>query len=182
MRRVMAVLDRDKEYASRLAAYLNDQERIGFRTTALSSPEALKEYRKTARVEILLLSEDLAGKVHGLTEGAKCSVCQQILTAQTVTPALGHDFVLTDSKAATCTADGYADYDCSRCDETQTTVLPKLGHDFDASVAANVTELVCSSSRLVHSFKIKFFIVEVRIVIVRHFKVAVVIYCSNNIC
>ena len=67
----MAVLDRDKEYASRLAAYLNDQERIGFRTTALSSPEALKEYRKTARVEILLLSEDLAGKVHGLTEGAK---------------------------------------------------------------------------------------------------------------
>ena len=71
MRRVMAVLDRDKEYASRLAAYLNDQERIGFRTTALSSPEALKEYRKTARVEILLLSEDLAGKVHGLTEGAK---------------------------------------------------------------------------------------------------------------
>ena len=71
MRRVMAVLDRDKEYASRLAAYLNDQERIGFRTTALSSPEALKEYRKSARVEILLLSEDLAGKVHGLTEGAK---------------------------------------------------------------------------------------------------------------
>ena len=71
MRRVMAVLDRDKEYASRLAAYLNDQERIGFRTTALSSPEALKEFRKTARVEILLLSEDLAGKVHGLTEGAK---------------------------------------------------------------------------------------------------------------
>ena len=67
----MAVLDRDKEYASRLAAYLNDQERIGFRTTALSSPEALKEYRKTARVEILLLSEDIAGKVHGLTEGAK---------------------------------------------------------------------------------------------------------------
>ena len=67
----MAVLDRDKEYASRLAAYLNDQERIGFRTTALSSPEALKEFRKTARVEILLLSEDLAGHVHGLTEGAK---------------------------------------------------------------------------------------------------------------
>ncbi|MBQ7536308.1 MAG: hypothetical protein IJT43_11925 [Stomatobaculum sp.] len=71
MRRVMAVLDRDKEYASRLASYLNSQERIGFRTTAFSSPSALKEFRKTARVEILLLAEDLAGEVHGLTEGAK---------------------------------------------------------------------------------------------------------------
>ena len=57
MRRVMAILDRDMEYGARLAAYLNGQDKIGFRTTALSSAGALKEFRKTARVEILLLSE-----------------------------------------------------------------------------------------------------------------------------
>ena len=68
----------------------------------------------------------------GLTEGAKCSVCGTILTAQAVVNALGHDFVLTDSKAPACTADGYADYDCSRCDETKHEVLKALGHDWSA--------------------------------------------------
>ena len=71
MRRVMAILDRDMEYGARLAAYLNGQDKIGFRTTALSSAGALKEFRKTARVEILLLSEGLAPEVHGLTDGSK---------------------------------------------------------------------------------------------------------------
>ncbi len=71
MRRVMAVLDRDIEYASRLAAYLNEQDRVGFRTTAFSSAEAFLQFRKSARVEILLLAEDMAPQAHGMTDGSK---------------------------------------------------------------------------------------------------------------
>ena len=41
----------------------------------------------------------------GLTEGRKCAVCGEILVAQEVVPALGHDW--------------QEDGSCSRCDETQ---------------------------------------------------------------
>ena len=71
MRRIMAVADRDGVYASRLAGYLNEQESIGFKTSAFSDLGAFREYRKNVRVEILLISEELAGMAHGLTDGSK---------------------------------------------------------------------------------------------------------------
>jgi len=40
------------------------------------------------------------------------------------TPALGHDFVLKDHKDATEDEEGYDYYECSRCDETKTTIIP----------------------------------------------------------
>ena len=49
-----------------------------------------------------------------------------------VVPALGHDMVeLTDAsmyKAATCTEDGYATKECSRCGAKENVILPKLDH------------------------------------------------------
>ena len=51
----------------------------------------------------------------GLTEGKKCSVCGEILVAQEVVPALGHDFV---------------NGDCSRCDA----VLESAFEDVSAGV------------------------------------------------
>ena len=53
----------------------------------------------------------------GLTDGKKCSVCEEILVAQETIPALGHSIIKVDGKAATCTVDGYkAHYKCTVCE------------------------------------------------------------------
>lgn len=58
----------------------------------------------------------------------------------TVTPALGHDLIHHDAKAATCTEAGWEAYDtCSRCDYTTYEEIPALGHALvhhDAKAAA----------------------------------------------
>ena len=65
-------------------------------------------------------SETVPGKAAtcteaGLTDGAKCSVCGETLTAQTEIPVLDHSYktVVTDP---TCTAAGYTTYTCTACD------------------------------------------------------------------
>lgn len=53
----------------------------------------------------------------GLTDGKKCKDCGEILTAQTVIPAKGHDFESTGGKVVTdptCTEAGYTTYTCQR--------------------------------------------------------------------
>ena len=87
----------------------------------------------------------------GKTEGKHCSVCNEVLVAQTVTDALGHDFTVapetTDEEhylAPTCTDSGLVYNKCSRCDtwDTVGTEIAALGHTevIDAAVAATCTE------------------------------------------
>ena len=52
----------------------------------------------------------------GLTEGKHCSVCTEVLVAQEVVDALGHDHVATVT-APTCSAQGYTTHTCSRCSD-----------------------------------------------------------------
>lgn len=63
----------------------------------------------------------------GLTAGRKCSVCGEILVAQEVVPALGHDYgewtVVTEPSYE---ADGLKTRSCSRCEESEEVVLPML--------------------------------------------------------
>ena len=69
----------------------------------------------------------------GLTAGSHCSVCQTVLTAQTVTPVLGHDLTRHAAQAATCKEIGWNAYEtCSRCDYTTYHELPvdPDNHDF----------------------------------------------------
>ena len=69
----------------------------------------------------------------GLTEGLRCSVCNETLVSQVVTDKLAHEFTVSvDSKNPTCTADGYTAYTkCATCDATEgKEVIHLLGHNF----------------------------------------------------
>ncbi len=65
----------------------------------------------------------------GLTAGVKCSVCDEILTAQQELPANGHKYesVVT---APTCTEQGFTTYTCACGDSYVDDYTDSLGHDF----------------------------------------------------
>ncbi|KQM10176.1 hypothetical protein AOA81_04690 [Methanomassiliicoccales archaeon RumEn M2] len=77
----------------------------------------------------------------GKTVGKHCSVCGEVLIAQTDVPALGHDLIHHDAKAPTCTEVGWNAYDtCSRCDYSTYSELNALGHNH----VATVTQPTCT--------------------------------------
>ena len=81
----------------------------------------------------------------GLTQGSHCSVCGEVLTAQTVIPATGHTVVVDAAVAATCTTTGLTQgTHCSVCHAVLTAqqVVPATGHTVvtDYAVAATCTE------------------------------------------
>ena len=63
--------------------------------------------------------------VPGLTEGSHCDRCGEILVAQSVVPALGHDYVV-ETAMPTVEEDGYINSACNRCDMSAHVILPKL--------------------------------------------------------
>ena len=79
----------------------------------------------------------------GLTAGKHCSVCNEVLEAQTVVPAKGHKMTKTEAKAATCTEPGNSEYyTCGNCGKffsdadgkneiaKDSWVIKALDHDF----------------------------------------------------
>ena len=74
----------------------------------------------------------------GLTDGAKCSVCDKILTAQQTIPSPGHSYkpVVT---APTCVADGYTTHTCATCGDSYVdTFVPATGeHVYDDDLDAD---------------------------------------------
>ncbi len=65
-----------------------------------------------------------------------CARCAEELSSTGMrVPALGHDEIAHEGKAATCTEGGYEAYvTCSRCDYTTYKTIAALGHDWDDGV------------------------------------------------
>ena len=71
----------------------------------------------------------------GLADGEKCAKCGEILVAQQIIPALGHDYnngVVT--KAATCTEKGIKTFTCGNCGDSYTEDISATGHSYEAAV------------------------------------------------
>lgn len=69
----------------------------------------------------------------GLGDGQHLSIVSLTLKEQEVIPALGHDMVHYNAKAATCTEPGYDAYDaCERCGYSTCIEIPPLGHNFSS--------------------------------------------------
>lgn len=82
-------------------------------------------------MEVTLSGKAATCTEKGFTDGTKCSVCGEILTAQEEIPALGHKEVKIEGKSATCTETGLTDgIKCSVCGEMLTVQeeIPALGH------------------------------------------------------
>ena len=75
----------------------------------------------------------------GLTEGKQCTVCNTITVAQQNVAALGHDYS-SKVTSATCTAQGYTTYTCTRCSDTYKDAYTNAtGHSYTAKVTAQPT-------------------------------------------
>ena len=65
----------------------------------------------------------------GLSDGAKCSVCGAVISAQQTIPAKGHSWDGGRvTQEATCTAEGVKTFTCYNCGATRTDTFPAKGH------------------------------------------------------
>ena len=69
---------------------------------------------KHVHTEVIDAAKEPTCTSTGLTEGKHCSTCGEVFVAQTVIPALGHNYVPT-VVSPTEDSHGYTRYDCSRC-------------------------------------------------------------------
>ncbi len=72
----------------------------------------------------------------GLTQGKHCWVCDEIIVAQQLVPALGHNYTEIVT-SPTCTQGGYTTHTCTVCSHSYTgNSVPSVGHSYTAIVTA----------------------------------------------
>ena len=104
---------------------------------------------KLGHTEVVDAAVDATCTETGLTEGKHCSVCNEVLVAQTVVAALGHTEVVDEAVAATCTETGLTEgKHCSVCNEVlvEQTVVPVTGHTAGEVVVENSVAADCENT------------------------------------
>jgi hypothetical protein len=100
-------------------------------------------------IEVIDPGVDATCTTDGMTEGKHCSVCGEVLVAQTTIEACGHTEVLVDAVPATCTKWGATgQVQCELCGEVfgQQTFLEPTGHLY-----VNGTCTVCQKEKTDYS-------------------------------
>ena len=93
-------------------------------------------------VEQIMAEKDSTCSATGLTEGVKCSVCNEVLVAQEIIPVKPHTLVDVPSIDPTCTSYGYtAGVKCSNCDywSIEQDQIPMLDHTVVTDDAVSAT-------------------------------------------
>ncbi len=94
----------------------------------------------------LLYTLDATCTHKGYTGNTSCKLCGQIYQMGDSIPALGHDFVNT-VVAPTCTAEGYTEHLCSRCQHIEySDTVAATGHKADSVVFENVVAATCTEA------------------------------------
>ena len=81
----------------------------------------------TEHIESIISGTKASCTVDGLTDGKVCSQCGFEIEKQIVIPRLGHDYVLSDTKAPTTDENGYYQYTCSLCGDSYQEEIENLG-------------------------------------------------------
>jgi hypothetical protein len=83
----------------------------------------------------------------GLTDGKKCSVCGDILVAQTTIKKdpTNHNHIAGKTVDPTCTTYGYTPYTCACGDHYEGDMIAALGHNEGSPVEENRVEPTCTS-------------------------------------
>ena len=107
---------------------------------------------KTAHTPVIDPAVAATCEKTGLTEGSHCSVCGEVIVAQTIVDKIPHAMAKTEAKAATCTEDGNNEYyTCSTCGKvfkdadgkqettTEAEKIAALGHNLTKTEAKDAT-------------------------------------------
>ena len=82
----------------------------------------------TGHTEITKFAKKATCETEGYTGDIYCNNCGEMLKEGKVIEKLSHDWKLTGTKKATCTAGGENTYTCTRCKKNKTEQIPATGH------------------------------------------------------
>ncbi|MBQ7939135.1 MAG: hypothetical protein IJ281_02010 [Clostridia bacterium] len=137
------------EYTAKVTAPTCEAEGYTTYTCNCGHTYTADETEKIPHTEEILPAKDPTCTETGLTEGKKCSVCNEVLVAQQTIPAKGHTEVIDAAKAPTCTETGLTEgKHCSVCGAVivEQTEIDALGHTFGSTTVAKAATCIATGN------------------------------------